>query len=132
MYTEKIHKIERNKIQLRQRNTIEKKKNTIEPKKKKNTPAKVVVIHRGKVVMDERHGVDHLRAHGRGHGGLHRAPEHLAGGDGKDGPHALAPGHQGVTHRFAYLKKKRGGIGVGSGCEGVGGKGVGVPLIPAW
>lgn len=76
-------------------------------------PTKVIVVHGGKVVVNERHGVDHLRAEGRGHGGLHGSPEHLARRDRQDGPDALPPRHQGVPHRLADLNREEAGTSRG-------------------
>src|SRR6267143_1204068 len=58
----------------------------------------VVVVHRGKVVVDQRVGVDELERARRGQDALGHAAHGLAAGDDEDGPQALAAGHHAVAH----------------------------------
>eukprot|EP00964_Phaeocystis_antarctica_P079338 scaffold49426_cov73-Phaeocystis_antarctica.AAC.5 len=62
--------------------------------------AEVVVVHGGQVVVDERHGVDHLEAHSGWARHLHGAAEHLGSSEAQHRPHTLASGHQRVPHRL--------------------------------
>ena len=60
--------------------------------------AEVVVVHAREVVVDERHGVDHLDGAGGGEGGFLVAAYELAGGDAEQGADPLAAGEEGVAH----------------------------------
>ena len=64
------------------------------------TPAQVVVVHGGEVVMDERHGVNHLQRHRGGQGQVALPTGELKGRQTEDRPQPLAPGQQGITHGF--------------------------------
>ncbi|SBO42933.1 protein of unknown function [Cyanobium sp. NIES-981] len=63
--------------------------------------AQVVVIHGGQIVMDQRHGVDHLQGHRRWHGPLAVTTGQLTGRQAENRPQPLAPGQQGIAHRLA-------------------------------
>jgi len=59
----------------------------------------VVVVHRGKIVVDQRVGVDELERARRGQHALGHAAHGLAAGDDEDRAQALAAGHHAVAHR---------------------------------
>jgi len=65
--------------------------------------AKVIIFHTWQVVVDERHGVDHLDGAGGGDGGGLCATDELACGDAEHGADPLAAGKEGVAHGFVDL-----------------------------
>ena len=71
------------------------------------TPAEVVVVEGREVVVDQAVGVDQLQGPAQVHQGPRGAsdPAGLGGGEGEDGPEALAPGEEAVAH------------GLGQGCR---------------
>ena len=64
-------------------------------------PPQIVVVHAGQIVMDETHGVDHLKCHGGGHALLLGAAEHFRGGQTQHRADPLPAGHEAVEHGFA-------------------------------
>jgi hypothetical protein len=54
--------------------------------------AEIVVVHARKIVMDQRHGVDHLDGASGGHGNGLGSTDELAGGDAEHGAYTLAAG----------------------------------------
>jgi hypothetical protein len=60
--------------------------------------SQVVVIHTGKIVVNERVGVNQLQAAGRRKNGVVSAPCKLIGSNRQDGAKALASGEHAVTH----------------------------------
>jgi len=71
--------------------------------------AEVVVVHRGKVVVDQRVGVDHLqRAGGRHH---HRGlpPAEFGRHQAEDGPEPFPTGEDRITHGLVDDRRRNGG-----------------------
>lgn len=56
--------------------------------------SKVIIVHRGQVIVNETHGVDNLHGASSGHGGLDVTTHQLAGCEGERGAHALAASEQ--------------------------------------
>ena len=77
--------------------------------------AQVVVVHGGQVVMDERHGVDHLHRHRRGHGQIGVAAGQLTGRQGQDRSQPLATGQERVAHRLPQRLRTLGAEGAVQG-----------------
>ena len=77
--------------------------------------AQVVVVHGGEIVMDQRHGVDHLQGNAGGHGQFAVGAGQLAGRQAEDRPQALASRQQGVAHG---LPEALGSLGPQGGCQG--------------
>ena len=63
--------------------------------------AQIVVVHGGQIVMDQRHGVNHLQRHRRGHRQFAVAAGQLTGRQAEDRPQALAARQQRIAHRLA-------------------------------
>ena len=61
---------------------------------------KVVIVHRGEVVMDERVGVDTFDSAGQRHGVSGASTTGFCGGECQDGADALAAGKKAVAHGF--------------------------------
>jgi hypothetical protein len=75
--------------------------------------AEIIVVHARKVVVDQRHGVDHLHSASREHGHAFGATDELAGGDAEDGADSLATGKEGVAHGLVKLMglfQRNGGV----------------------
>jgi len=62
--------------------------------------SEVVVVHRGQVVMDEAHGVNHLQRARRGHRCLHGSAHQLAAGQGAG--HSRATNTRGETQPASW------------------------------
>ena len=63
-------------------------------------PAKVIIVHRWQIVVDERIGMDALDGAGERHGGLIRSTTRSGSCETKRRPHAFTTGEERVTHRL--------------------------------
>ena len=65
--------------------------------------AKVVVVHRWKIVVNKTHGVDHLQRHGSRHRLFLGSSKHLTSSQAKDWTDTLAACHERIQHGLADL-----------------------------
>jgi len=60
----------------------------------------VIIVHGWKIVVNQRHGVDHFESDGGRHGVGDASAQHFARRDAKDGSNALATGLERIFHTF--------------------------------
>ena len=65
------------------------------------TTAQIIVIHRRQIVMDQRHGVDHLQGHCRRHRQRGITADQLTGCKAENRSEPLASSQERIAHRLA-------------------------------
>ena len=69
--------------------------------------AQIVVVHGGKVVVDQRVAVQRLERRAGAHGALARHAEQLRAGDHEERPQPLAGAEGGMAHRRDEARRRR-------------------------
>ena len=62
--------------------------------------SQIIIVHGGQVVVNQRHGVDHLQGDCSRHGNFFGTTKHFTGRQTQDGSDTFSSRHQRISHRF--------------------------------